>query len=95
MLKGDRRGATIRWLFCRPATVVLLFAISASAHHSMTGYDRSHTITLRATITDFNWTNPHVEIYFQVSQVSGTIEKWMAEMPSRTGLSGTDGVKKR
>ena len=62
--------------------LVFLPAISASAHHSMTGYDRSRTTTLRVTIADFNWTNPHVEVYFQVSQASGTVERWTAEMPS-------------
>ena len=58
-----------------------LSAISASGHHSMTGYDRSQTKTLRATIADFNWINPHVEIYFEVSQGSGAALKWLAEMP--------------
>ena len=61
--------------------LVLLVATSASAHHSMTGYDRSQTTTLRATIADFNWINPHVQIYFEVSQGSGAVVKWVAEMP--------------
>jgi hypothetical protein len=61
--------------------LVFLVAMPASAHHSMTGYDRSHTTTLRATIADFNWINPHVEIYFEVNQGSGTVVKWLAEMP--------------
>ena len=64
----------------------LLPAISASAHHSMTGYDRSRTTTLRATVADFSWINPHVQIYFDVNQGSGTVEKWMAEMPSPNRL---------
>jgi hypothetical protein len=61
--------------------LVFLTAISVSAHHSMTGYDRSQSTTLRATIADFNWINPHVEIYFEVKQSSGAVVKWLAEMP--------------
>lgn len=52
----------------------------------MTGYDRSQTTTLRATIVDFNWVNPHAQIYFEASQGSGSPEKWMAEMPSPNRL---------
>jgi hypothetical protein len=61
--------------------LILLPVVTVSAHHSMTGYDRSHTTTLRATIADFNWINPHVEIYFEVNQGSGAAVKWLAEMP--------------
>ena len=61
--------------------LAFLPAISVSAHHSMTGYDRSQSTTLRATIADFNWINPHVQIYFEAKQSSGAVVKWMAEMP--------------
>ena len=61
--------------------LVVLPAIPASAHHSMSGYDRSQTTTLRATISDYNWINPHVQIYFEVKQPSGAVVKWLAEMP--------------
>lgn len=64
----------------------LLAAISMSAHHSMSGYDRSRTTTLRATIADFSWANPHVQVFFDVNQGSGSVEKWMAEMPSPSRL---------
>lgn len=66
--------------------LTLLAAISVSAHHSMSGYDRSRTTTLRATIADFSWANPHVQVFFDVNQGSGGVEKWMAEMPSPSRL---------
>ncbi len=66
--------------------LVFLPVISASAHHSMSGYDRSQNTTLRATIADFNWINPHVQIYFEVKQASGTVVKWVAEMPGPSRL---------
>jgi len=42
---------------------VLLSAIPLFAHHGGTSlYDVSKQITVDATVTEFVWTNPHVEI---------------------------------
>ncbi len=62
-------------------------AHSAFAHHSMSAYDQSRSVTLKATITSFDWINPHVQIHFEVRDDNGNVSEWMAECPSPSRLS--------
>jgi len=57
------------------------------AHHSMSAYDSSRSVTLKAIITNFAWTNPHVQIQFEVRDDNGNVVPWMAECPSPGRLS--------
>jgi hypothetical protein len=59
----------------------------AFAHHSMSMYDRSHDTTFKATITQFDWANPHAQITFTVTDDNGNIEKWTAEGPGPNRLA--------
>jgi hypothetical protein len=49
------------------------------AHHGAAGYDMEKAVTLKATITDFEWTNPHSQIYFDVTDDKGKVAHWVAE----------------
>jgi len=60
------------------AAVLLLLAIPAFAHHSRAQYDMSKVITLKATVTKVDWTNPHTLIYFDVNGTDGTVQNWNA-----------------
>ena len=66
---------------------LLLASRPILAHHSMSIYDMSQTITLKATVEDFDWSNPHVQIHFDVKDDKGNVEKWLAECPSPSRLS--------
>lgn len=47
------------------AGVVLLFSIPAFAHYGGSSlYDMGKSTTVKATVTDFVWSNPHGEISF-------------------------------
>jgi hypothetical protein len=62
------------------------------AHHGNSAYDMSKTIPLKATITKFEYSNPHVQIYFDAADGDGNVVHWVAEthnpaMLSRVGWS--------
>jgi hypothetical protein len=59
----------------------------AFAHHGASVYDSSKLTTLKGTVTDFQFMNPHTEILFDVAASDGKIEKWTAEAPSLTTMS--------
>lgn len=59
----------------------------ALAHHSMSMYDRGHDTTFKATITQFDWVNPHAQITFTVADEHGNVEKWVAEGPGPNRLA--------
>ena len=65
----------------------VLFAGAASAHHGAAAYDRSVTLTLKATVTEFIFRNPHIIISFDVADDQGKVVHWSAEGGSPAGLA--------
>ena len=41
------------------------------AHHSFAMFDQSQRMTLKGTVTEFQWTNPHAFIHMSVPAASG------------------------
>ena len=66
--------------------VIALSAVHASAHHSVAGYDTGKEITLKGTVKEFVWRNPHVFVVWAVKESNGTITEWAAEMNSPTSM---------
>jgi Family of unknown function (DUF6152) len=63
--------------------VVCVFASVASAHHGTTAsYDQSRVITLKGTVVQFVWSNPHCQIYFDVKDKDGKVTHWGSELHS-------------
>ena len=71
----------------------LILSSTAFAHHSMSAYDRSRTATMKGTVTEFSFSNPHAELYFDVRDDKGTIQKWTAESPNPYRLAKSGWVK--
>jgi len=65
----------------------LLISGPAFAHHSMSMYDRSHDSIFKATISEFNWSNPHSQIIFTATDEHGNVVKWVAEGPGPNRLA--------
>jgi uncharacterized protein DUF6152 len=62
--------------------VWLLFATAAMAHHgTFVSYDSDHPVTMKATVTEFHFTNPHIQLYFDVKDANGNVVQWSAEGP--------------
>ena len=71
------------------AVGVALLTASAPlfAHHGASAYDSKKLTTLKATVTDFQFMNPHSEIFFEVKNADGQVEKWSAEAASMVTMS--------
>ena len=66
----------------RTACALLALALGATtavAHHSTAMFDMRHTIDIKGTVTQFDWTNPHTFIYMEVPNSAGLQEKWGIE----------------
>jgi len=55
------------------------FSGAAVAHHGGAIYDTKNPVTVKGTITDFEWTNPHVQIYMDAKDDKGTVVHWAIE----------------
>jgi Family of unknown function (DUF6152) len=62
--------------------VLLLVSASISAHHGGAQYDTKNPVTLTGTVTEYLFTNPHVQIHIDVKDENGNIQKWIAETAS-------------
>jgi hypothetical protein len=66
------------------ASVVLAMvsgAASLSAHHSWP-VNMSRLVTVKGTVTEFAWENPHPMIKLDVRADDGTMEKWLVGGPA-------------
>jgi Family of unknown function (DUF6152) len=62
-----------------------LLALSgrAFAHHgSRVSYDMSKVVTMKGTVTEFDWANPHVYCLFDVKDADGKVTNWAFETDS-------------
>jgi hypothetical protein len=58
---------------------VLLVCVPLFAHHGASAYDREKQMTVKATITEFKWQNPHVYVFFDAKDSKGVIGHWGCE----------------
>ena len=59
------------------------------AHHSVAMFDMEQVTTVKGTVTDFEWTNPHSYVYLDVKDDKGNVEKWTFETAGPLLLSRT------
>jgi len=62
-------------------TALVATAFSAMAHHgSNVSYYTDRTITVSGTVTEWEFINPHPQIYFDVKSETGEMVHWAAEV---------------
>lgn len=69
------------------AAAVLAAPVGSQAHHSFAMFDATKTVTLKGTVKDFQWTNPHVVIFVVTDPAQGTPEEWSVELTSPGNLT--------
>jgi hypothetical protein len=60
-------------ILCKTFAVVLLFAPSLIAHHSLGTYDNTKVVPITGTITKVDWFNPHVTVYLSGKNDAGSV----------------------
>ena len=59
---------------------VLILVVPTFAHHGTAGEDTSHIVTVKGTVTDFQFINPHTQIYVDVKDEQGNVQNWNGEL---------------
>ena len=79
---------TSRLLGVFAVSVILYFSsLPVSAHHGTSAYDTTKLATVKGTVTEFQFINPHVMISVDVTDDKGKTETWIGEANSPNVLS--------
>jgi hypothetical protein len=76
-------------LFC-----AALISTPLLAHHGEANYDTDKIVSVKGTVTEFDFINPHVLITLDVKNDKGEIEKWTGEARSPAMLARYGGWEK-
>jgi hypothetical protein len=73
---------------------MLLVSGPLLAHHGEANYDTTKIVSVKGTVTEFKFVNPHVEVSLEVKSDTGEIEKWIGEARSPAMLARYGGWDK-
>jgi hypothetical protein len=66
---------------------VLLASAALVAHHGAAALDTGREITLRGTVTEWIWSNPHCFLMFDAKDDTGTVRNWSVETQNPTSMT--------
>jgi hypothetical protein len=71
------------------SATALLSTATVWGHHGRAAYGNVD-VTVAATVVEFKFVNPHVQVYFDVTDESGEIQHWQGEMtaPNKMARGG-------
>jgi|SRR5882672_6563369 len=67
--------------------VLLLVSGPLFAHHGTSAYDTTNLTTVKGTVADFQFNNPHVMISVEAKDDKGKVETWISEANSPNVLT--------
>jgi hypothetical protein len=67
-----------------PWILATCFTAVAAAHHSTTEFDYTRQVTIKGTVKEVQWTNPHSYIQLIVDDEGGEKVQWSVEIGSPT-----------
>lgn len=56
-----------------------LAGTSGYAHHAGTAFDENKQLTIKGTVKEFKWVNPHTWLYLMVPNQAGEAAEWQLE----------------
>ena len=75
------------WTIFALAVTGCTFSPALRAHHGYAAYDTEKKITLKGTVTNWLWANPHCVLGLDVTDESGQVVHWGAETENPSTMS--------
>ena len=73
----------------------MMVSVSLFAHHGTgVSYDMHKTVVLKGVVTGFVYTNPHSQLYFDVTDEKGNVVHWATEMSNPFNLEAHGHTRK-
>jgi Family of unknown function (DUF6152) len=75
------------WKWFAGIAVLLMVSTPMFGHHGTSAYDTTKLTTVKGTVTDFQFNNPHVMISVEATNDKGKVETWVGEANSPNVLT--------
>jgi hypothetical protein len=62
-------------------------AVPLFAHHGAASFDTTKELTLKGTVTEWIWANPHCFLKFDAKDDTGTVRNWAVEVSNPTDMT--------
>ena len=71
------------------SAAVWLFGVSGAvhAHHGSAGYDMEKQLTMKGTVTDWLWVNPHCFMKYDTTDEKGNVVHWAVEVSNPADMA--------
>jgi len=69
------------------AAGLLLLSFPVIAHHGAAALDTGKEITLKGSVTEWIWSNPHCFLKFDAKDDTGTVRNWAVETQNPTTMT--------
>jgi hypothetical protein len=67
--------------------VVVSLSVPILAHHGNASFDTSKEVTLKGTVTEYIWANPHCFLKFDAQDDTGKVRNWAVEVSNPTDMA--------
>ena len=69
------------------ATIAVLASTTLAAHHGNASFDTSRQVTLKGTVTEWIWANPHCFLKIDAMDDTGSARNWALETQNPTAMT--------
>ncbi|MES2624248.1 MAG: DUF6152 family protein [Pseudomonadota bacterium] len=74
------------------AGLIVIASGPVAAHHgTAVSYDQNGWITVKGTVTNFRWRNPHSALFLDITNEAGEMINYAIELPSPVLMSRSNG----
>ncbi len=69
------------------AVGLLVASVPLVAHHGSASFDTTKELSLKGTVTEWIWANPHCFLTFDAKDETGSVRNWAAEVSNPTDMT--------
>jgi len=77
----------VKQTFFGVVLAVGVFGASVAAHHGAASFDTTKELTLKGSVTEWIWANPHCFLKFDAKDDTGAVRNWAVEVSNPTDMS--------
>jgi len=76
-----------RTFFAVVIAAVAVLGTRVAAHHGAASFDTTRELTLKGTVTEWIWANPHCFLKFDAKDDTGGVRNWAVEVSNPTDMT--------